>query len=209
MPRINKAAWKNASEATGGGFADIEPGAYKLRITSVEPHESEEFFTIYWDVADGPSKGAYASSQFPPSERIYWRESAYPYLKMKLHRLALCNPSRFHVINDENGKFDTLEEFEQDNWKAFEGAFFAAVVRRRLYTAGTRSKNPGAERTQMEIAKWLTPEEFRDSSWSKSLLADNDQRTHDVAQASVEHSMPPMPPTPTATPDLYDEDIPF
>lgn len=206
MPKLYDKLVK-AREATGGGFSDIEPGAYKLRITKVEPHTKEEYFEISWDVADGPLKGTYAKSQYPPTERIYWRGSSMDFLKMKLHRISMCNPGRFHELTDENGKFVSLEELENDNWRAFEGAYFAAVVRRRLFNAGPTSKNPGAERTAMEVARWLTPEEFKAEDWPKSLLKDNDQRDKDVAQASVEQVAPP-----TATgsgPDLYDEDIPF
>lgn len=197
------------TQESTGGFSDIEPGAYKLRIMSVEPHDKDEYFTITWDVADGPSKGIYAKSNFPPSERIYWRDSTMGFLKMKLHRISLCNPGRFHELLDKEGKFASLKEFEEDNWKAFEGAYFAAVVRRRLYTAGPGSKNPGADRTSIEIAKWLTPDEFKSKSWSESLLKDNDQRDRDsVAQRGSETVAPPEN-TEYKAPDLYEEDIPF
>lgn len=194
-------------QESAGGFADIEPGAYKLRITKVEPMERQEYARVYWDVADGPHKGAYAKSGFPPSDVISWKESAYGMLKGKLHRLSQCNPGRFHEIADADGRFVTLQEFEDDNWRAFEGAYFAAVVRRRLYTAGPRSKTPGADRAAIEVARWLTPDEFRAQDWPQSLLEDNDQRERDVAQASVEHSMP-TPPAQSAI-AVYDEDVPF
>lgn len=196
MPKLKK-AWKDINESAGG-FSDIEPGAYILTITKVEPHEDQEYARIYWDVADGPSKGAYASSQYPPSDVMSWKESAEGMLKHKLHVLA-----------DWNTGFQPTVAFDNDQWQLFEGKRFGAVVRRRLYTAGPNSKNPGADRTQIQVARWLKPIEYEGGTWPQSLLADRDDRTRDVAQASVEHSMPPMPPTPTATPDLYDEDIPF
>ena len=195
------------SELTGGSF-DIEPGAYKLRITKVKPHKAEEYFEIFWDVADGPSKGAYAQSQYPPSERIYWRKTTLGFLKMKLHRLALCNPGRFHVLNDAKGNFASLQEFEDDNWDAFEGAFVAAVVRRRLYTAGPNSKQPGADRTSIEIARWLSPDEFKTESWPKSLLNDNDQRDKSLARQNADEPITP-PAQAYQHDDLYDEDVPF
>jgi hypothetical protein len=117
-------------------------------------------------------------------------------LKHKLHRLA-----------DWNGGFQPTVAFDNDRWQQFEGKRFGAVVRRRLYTAGPNSKNPGADRTAIEVAAWLAPDEYEGGTWSQSLLRDRDQRTHDVARASVENSMP-TPPMEAVT-AVYDEDIPF
>jgi len=205
MPRLrDKLA--GVQESMGGGFADIEPGAYKLVITDVQPVERQEYVRIYWDVADGEHKGAYANSQYPPSDVLSWKETALNMLKGKLHRIYECNPQRLHAVNDQNGDFLTIEEFENDNFAALKGCRFGAVVRRRLYTAGPKSKNPGADRTQMEIARYLTPQEFADRDWPESLLADRDQR--DKTQ--------PQPPTVAQVPQdfgavegVYDEDVPF
>lgn len=195
MPKLRK-AWKDIEETSGGGFADIEPGAYVLVITKVEPHEGQEYARVYWDVADGPHKGNYAQSQYPPSDVLSWKEAAQGMLKHKLHRLA-----------DWNGGFQPTVAFDNDQWGQFEGKRFGAVVRRRLYTAGPNSKNPGADRTAIEVAAWLAPDEYEGGTWSQSLLRDRDQRDRDVARASVEHSMP-TPPMEAVT-AVYDEDIPF
>ena len=189
------------------GFSDIEPGAYKLVITKAEPMDSNQYVRLYWDVADGPSKGAYAQSQYPPSDVMSWKENAAGMLKMKLHRLAQCNPRTLHPLTDANGEFESLQEFEDDNWQAFVGRYFAAVVRRRLYTAGPNSKNPGADRTAIEVARWLTPDEFKSGDWPKSLLEDRDQRDKSAAQAQ-----PDVAQVPTSFGEVtgvYDEDVPF
>lgn len=196
MPKLKK-SWKDIEETSGGGFADIEPGAYILTITKVEPHESQEYARVFWDVADGPAKGNYAQSQFPPSDIMSWKETAQGMLKHKLHRLA-----------DWNQGFQPTVAFDNDQWSLFVGKRFGAVVRRRLYTAGPNSKNPGADRTAIEVAAWLKPDEYEGGTWNKSLLKDRDQRDKDVAQASVEHSVP-TPPSMNAAADLYDEDVPF
>lgn len=193
MPKLKK-SWKDIEESTGGGFADIEPGAYVLTITKAEPHESQDYVRLYWDVAEGPSKGNYASSQYPPSDIISWKDAALGMLKHKLHVLA-----------DWNDGFQPTVAFEKDQWQLFEGKRMGAVVRRRLYSAGPRSKTPGADRVQMEIAAWLHPEEYRSGDFSERLLADRDQREKGAApQVQAD-----LPTPPSATPDLYDEDIPF
>lgn len=196
------------SESTGG-FADIDPGAYKLVITDVEPHAGDQYVRIYWDVADGERKGVYASSQYPPSDVLSWKDSAQGMLKGKLHRLYQCNPQRLHAMTDSEGKFVTIEEFERDNFAALKGCRFGAVVRRRLYTAGPNSKTPGADRTQMEIARYLTPEEYRDNDWPESLLKDRDQRDKTQQAAPAQQQVMQVPTTYGDVQGVYDEDVPF
>lgn len=194
-------------QESAGGFADIEPGAYKLVITKAEPMDSQQYVRLYWDVADGPHKGAYAQSQYPPSDVMSWKESAAGMLKMKLHRLAQCNPRTLHALTDAAGEFEGLQEFEDDDWAAFRGKYFAAVVRRRVYTAGPNSKTPGADRYAIEVARWLTPEEYRDGSWPQSLLEDRDQRDRSqTAQAAPQAQVPTDFGQVTG---VYDEDVPF
>lgn len=197
---------QGVQESTGG-FADIEPGAYKLVITKVEPMVRQEYVRIYWDVADGPSKGAYANAGFPPSDVLSWKETALGMLKGKLHRIYECNPQRLHATMDADGKFLMVDEFDAGNFDALVGCRFGAVVRRRLYTAGPNSKTPGADRTQMEVARYLTPQEFADHDWPESLLADRDQR--DRTQTAEPVAQVPDTFQPGQTPDLYGEDVPF
>ena len=201
MPKLNT-LWKNIEEMSGGGFSDIEPGAYELVITGCTPHESEQYFEIAWDVAAGERKGAYANSQYPPTTRIYWREKALGFLKHRLHVLADWNPG-----------FKSTVAFETDQWGQFVGKRFAAVVRRRLYTAGPNSKNPGADRYSMELAAWLNPDDYKAGNFNHDLLADNDQRNR-VAQAqqSAQPTQQQVPSTfqqPATETDIYDEDVPF
>jgi len=202
--------WNDIDEMDGAGFSDIEPGLYELVITGCVPHESDDYFEITWDVASGERKGNYASSQYPPSTRIYWREKALGFLK---HRL--------HVLADWNNGFKSTVAFETDDWDQFIGKHFGAVVRRRLYTAGPNSKNPGADRQQMEIAAWLSPDDFKAGDFKESLLADNDQRERNdaavmpasssVASVANGTGATSVPATyqQGATVDLDDEDIPF
>ena len=204
---------QGVQESTGG-FADIEPGAYKLVITKVEPKEGEQYVRIYWDVAEGPRKGAYANAGFPPSDVLSWKDTALGMLKGKLHRIYLCNPQRLHATNDSEGKFLMVNEFDAGDFGALVGCRFGAVVRRRLYTAGPRSKTPGADKATVEVARYLTPEEFRDHDWPESLLEDRDQRDKTAQQPTigggqVVGAQAQVPASFDQTPDLYGEDVPF
>lgn len=192
MPKLKK-KWNEIEESTGG-FSDIEPGAYVLTVTGMEPHESQEYVRLYWDVADGLHKSAYAQSQYPPSDVLSWKESAYGMLKHKLHALAEANTG-----------FQPTVAFESDDWNQFRGKRFYAVVRRRLYTAGPNSKNPGADRTAIEIARWLKPDEYESGSWPKSLLEDRDQRDKSSQQSQVAQ----VPTDFGQVTGVYDEDVPF
>lgn len=195
MPKLKK-AWKSIEETSGGGFSDIEPGAYVLVITKVEPHEGQEYARVFWDVADGPCKGNYAQSQWPPTDVLSWKDTALGMLKHKMHVLA-----------DWNEGFQPTVAFDGDQWQLFVGKRFGAVVRRRLYTAGPNSKTPGADRTSMEVAAWLSPEDFSAGKFNERLLADRDQRDKGAAQPTP--TLVQAPTAPTDALDLYAEDVPF
>jgi len=204
MPRLLEKL-RGVAESTGG-FADIDPGAYELVITKAEPHDHENYVRMYWDVRTGDRKGAYANSQYPPSDVLSWKDTAFGMYKHKLHMLAEANPNRLHAINGNDGKFASLKEAEDDNWTAFVGCRIFAVVRKRLYTAGPNAKNPGADRYNMEIAAYLTQQQYDDGDFSKALLEDRDQRDKSPVQQQQPVSVPESYEPVT---DVYDEDVPF
>lgn len=209
MPKLDT-LWKDIEESAGGGFSDIEPGAYVLTITGCNADRFEEalkraggrlsdvsdgdkYFEITWDVAEGPRKGAYAKSQYPPSARIYFTKRSEGFLKHRLHMLA-----------DWNEGFQPTVAFDNDQWQQFVGKRFGAIVRRRLYTAGPNSKTPGADRHSMDIAAWTSPEEHRSGKVNPDLLKDLDQRTAEPQAAPVQAPVQAVDPL-----DLYAEDVPF
>lgn len=194
--KMPKLPWNSIQESTGT-FSDIEPGGYTLVITKVEPVERQQYARFYWDVAEGERKGAYAQSQWPPSDIVSWKESVQGILKHKLHVLADSNPN-----------FQPTVAFDNDDWQAFVGKKFGAVVRKRLYTAGPNSKNPGADREAVEIAAWLTPEQVANHDYSDALLKPRDQREQHPMGAAP--SVAPVPQSfGTAPQGVYDEDVPF
>lgn len=200
-------------ESAGGGFEELEPGAYKLVITRAEPMHDREYVRIYWDVADGEHKGMYAKSQYPPSDVLSWKDSALSMLKHKQHCLCDCNPSRLTAVNNDGGEFVACREFAEHadgkgNFAFLVGLRFGAVVRRKLYTAGPNSKTPGADRTGIEIARYLSPQQYADHDWPESLLKDHDQRDK-MAKETGEEVTSAATYQQSASVDLYDEDVPF
>lgn len=197
MPNVS---FEGVQESVGG-FADIEPGAYVLKVTKMEPVPDRQFVRVYWDVAEGPSAGAYAQSQWPPSDVMSWKPDALGFTKHKLH-----------VIADSNGAPQQAVEqaFQMDDWKRFVGKRFGAVVRRRLYTAGPNSKTPGADKTAVEIAAWMTPAELAEGKWSKGLLDDRDQRDRSAqAKPATAPAVAQVPQGFGEVTGVYDEDVPF
>lgn len=192
MPKMD---WNNVEESKGnGGGFDIEPGAYTLVITKAEAHPDREYVRLYWDVAEGEQKGKYEDSQYPPSDIMSWKQTALGITKRKLHMLAEFNEG-----------FKPSVAFDNDNWDAFVGKKFGAVVRNRLYTAGPNSKNPGADRKAVEVAAYIDPDELRDGTWSKKLMEPRDQRDPQAKAAAEQREMLDA----AAATDIADEDIPF
>lgn len=207
MPKLST-LWKDIEENAGGGFSDIEPGMYELVVTECTAHpdnkgyngEPKPYFELAWDVASGERKGIYATSQYPPTTRLYWSDKALGFLKHRLHVLADWNPG-----------FKSTVAFETDQWSQFVGKHFGAVVRKRLFTAGPNSKNPGADRYSMEVAAWLSPDDFKAQNFNRSLLEDNDQRSNKDSQPAAQQDAASVPDTfdSGTSADVYDEDIPF
>lgn len=161
MPYVNLS---NVTESDGARSFDIEPGAYVLFVTRVEPHPERQYAFVEWDVADGPDAMHYANSNFPPRDVVSWSERALPILKHKLHVLADANPG-----------FDAEGAFYRDQWEQFSGKQFGAVIRKRLY-----SKRDGSDGEGVEVGRWITPAEVRAGQWKP--MEPRDTRTARPAQ---------------------------
>ena len=173
MPRINLSS---VNESTGER-ATLEPGGYVLKVTGVKHTPGDDKLFLEWDVAEGPDGLFYADANFPPRDVMSWKERALPMLKHKLNVLAEANPG-----------FDAEGAFYRDDWDAFRGKQFGAVIRKRLYT-----KNDGTDGEGIEVGRWLSPDEVRAGSFKP--MAPRDTRT----------AKPKAP----ARPAIATEDIPF
>jgi hypothetical protein len=180
-----------SAQAYKGPSNYLPAGNYVCAITTARVEQTRstgaDMLVIELDVAEGERKGAYAQSQYPPSDVLSWKDAALGMLKHKLHVLA-----------DHNPGFQSSIAFDNDDWQAFVGKRFGAVVRRRLYTAGPNSKSPGADRHQMEIAAYLSPDDLAANKFNRNLLEDRDQRDPQAKAAQA-----------PASTEIADEDIPF
>lgn len=109
-----------------------------------------------------------------------WYESKHTLYLQLSGRRAGFTKKVLHVLADSNQGFESGRAFVNDDFAAFVGKVFGARIRNE-----SREYN-GKTYQDMRIVE-----------------------VSDVSDARAQDApMPPMP-TPTATPDLYDEDIPF
>ena len=193
MPRINLAS---VPESTGER-ATIEPGGYVCRIMGVKYTPGEDKAWLEWDVAEGPAAGTFASSDYPPRDCMSWKPTALGMLKHKLKVLAEANPTRLHVLVDPTTReFATIAEFDSEDWDAFVGCTFGAVVRKRLYAYN------GTDREAIEVGAWKSPQDIRDGNWKPMAPRDQRETHHD-------HQFPAAARPAQQQAALADEDIPF
>lgn len=186
MPKIDLS---NVEESTGE-FERLVPGAYVLTITDVEQAKNGgDYALVVWDVAEGAHAGIYKGSEWPPKDVMSWSERALGILKHKLHVLA-----------DDNPGFDAEKAFQGDDWKAFEGKKFGAVLRNRLYT-----RNNGSTGEGIEIARWVRTTEVPELQKQFEENPDALPKPRDTRKKTA----PAPAPVTSATAEVYDEDIPF
>lgn len=191
MPHIN---FSTIGEVTGERTG-IEPGGYVLKVTNVQYTPGEDKAWLEWDVAEGPMAGTYANTNWPPRDCMSWKQSALGMTKHKLKVLAEANPNRLHTLVDPTShEFATVAEFEGEDWSAFVGCTFGAVVRKRLYTYN------GQDREAVEVGAWKSPQDIRDGNWKPMAPRDQRETHHDQ----------PVPAQVRANQGAFaDSDIPF
>ncbi len=188
MPNVN---WSTVEESAGGTFRMPEPGGYICVITGVKSVPEKQYVGIMWDIAEGEFKGCYESSQYPPMDIMSYKPNALPMTKHKLHVLA-----------DDNAGFRSSAAFNSDNWDAFVGKRFGAVLRKRIYT-----KKNGQSGEAIEIGAWKRCDEIRSGQWKP--MAPRDQTTGGNGGTAPIPTPAQAPTYDAAKADVYDEDIPF
>ena len=186
MPKVD---FSKVEETSGGGFQQLPEGAYIMRIERIEPHDKEQYVFVEWDVASGEWADWARGSNFPPRDVISWKNDAA--LGMAKHKL--------HILTDDNPGFDAETAFYNDDWRAFEGKVFGAVIRKRLYT-----KKDGTDGEGIEIGTWKRVSEVKTGDWKPMRPRD----TRDAKAQAATAELPVETPKPGVT-DVYDEDIPF
>ena len=107
---------------------------------------------------------------------------------------------KLHVLADDNAGFRSSAAFNSDDWDAFVGKRFGAVLRKRIYT-----KKNGQSGEAIEIGAWKRCDEIRSGQWKP--MAPRDQTTGGNGGAMPIPAQAPA--YDAAKADVYDEDIPF
>lgn len=193
MPKINMEEYNAATETNGGGFAQMTPGAYVLRIQAIRTEgttrsgkwtsEEKQYVQVIWDIDEGPFAGHYSDDYFtlfdgtPNPDRDFihchymsWKN--YGFLKKQLRILTESNPG-----------FDALAAFEADRWGMFIGKKFGAVLDGEVDT-----NDRGYDRWKFEIGELITVEDVHSGNHREPKVTD--KRTQAVDNGGAYDDVP-------------------
>jgi len=203
MPRIDEEAYK-AAEETQGGFSQMEPGAYMLRIKKVLAEwEERDFKTqmpayrsaangdgvmFVFDVDEGEHAGEFSRDFYMDGDdfaenKLWMHQVKYTWgnlgrLKLMNRVLAACNPG-----------FDPMAALNADQWSMFIGRRFGAVL-----DGTVKTNQNGYDSWTFKVGQWITEDELRAGDYNPPKITDK----RESAGAAE----------PSARPDSND-DIPF
>lgn len=181
----------------------LEPGAYVCRIDHADvvaaKSSGNKMLHIDYSVAEGPSAGFGASSQFPPSTNIMLEPAdQLPYAVHRLNCISASNSAG--PIS-----FDAVKVVEDGNFYLLVGKLVGFVIEKELYTRGPGSKHPGEDGERNNVVKWLTAQEVR-----QGFTVGKDGRNVLIEVPPVKDSRKPKPAGAQAPqPEMADSDIPF
>ena len=203
MPRIN---WNDVEERAGegGGFKTLPGGAYECVVTAASYETSQSgnpYLDVVFDVAAGEHEGFfstpfYQGKPFRHHDRLMLAGNGLGYTKHKLRCLAEANPG-----------FQPSAVIEADQSRPFLGRRCFLLLQERLYTFN------GRDYSEVSVARWLSPEEYRAGSYTVPDVRDD----RAAAPAPVQAPTPAAAPAPVQAPapapapavELADADIPF
>lgn len=124
MPKLN---WNDINESNEGSYERIEPNGYVCVITAMEDVPDKQYIRLGYDIAEGEHQGFYsddfyADKPWAHSVAMSYKETAYGMLKSRLNR-----------IQESNAGFDPFQAFDADNWGAFIGKQFGALLGEEEY----------------------------------------------------------------------------
>ena len=100
------------------------------------------------------------------------------------------------LVDPTTHEFATVAEFDQDDFDAFVGCVFGAVVRKRLYTYN------GNDREAVEVGAFKRAQDIRDGNWKPMAARDQRETHHD-------QSFPQAARPAQQQAAMYDSDVPF
>lgn len=179
MPKIDREAYEAATETTGGGIAQMTPGAYVLKIVAIRTEGTDsygrkwtsgekQYVKLVYDVAEGDFEGRYSEPYFigwdgkPDPDKDYahcdylsWKNLGF--LKHKLNAITASNPG-----------FDALAAFEADKWDMFVGKVFGAVIDGEVDT-----NDRGYDRWRLSIGEFASVQDARSGNVREPKVKDN------------------------------------
>ena len=214
MPVIDSAAYADAEATQGGGFRQVTPGAYVLRVVDVltewEEYDSdfggkmahhtrtgpadaggEDRVKLVYDIAEGELAGEYSRDYYmdggrPAANKAWMHWCDYQW--SNLGKLKNFN----EVLAACNPGFDPMAALTADRWEMFQGRTFGAVLNGTVKT----NDNGYDDWTCRCSAQIITAQQVRDGDFRPPRVTD--RRTK---PAGVER--------PAAAADPYGEEVPF
>lgn len=180
MPKIDMQAYNEAEETSGGGFAQMTPGGYVLRIMEVKTEwstrggrsnsDEKQCVRVVYDVAEGEFANHFADDFWKGEDKDFghcyymsWKNMGW--LKRQLNAITASNPG-----------FDALAAFQGDNWDAFKGKLLGAVM------DGTVDTNDrGYDRWKLEVGDVVAVNDIRSGEYRDPKITDERTKAADGA----------------------------
>ena len=139
MPRIDMNDYNSAEESQGGGFKQLVPGAYVVRIQAVRTEwydnwnqcdknsEQDKMAWFVFDIAEGEFAGEFSRDFYMKNGRLdpnkdFLHQAAYAWYNVG--KLKLFN----RVLAESNPGFDPMAAFNADRWEMYVGKLFGVVL---------------------------------------------------------------------------------
>lgn len=178
MPKIDKAAYEAATEVSGDGFTQMEPGAYVCRIQAVRTEgttrqgkwtaDDKQYVLMVYDIADGVHAGKYSTDYFTDaSGRIDADKDFMHSFYLSWKNLGFLK-RRLKAFDESNAGFDSLAAFEADKWEMFVGKYIGLVL------DGTVDTNDrGYDRWKFEVGDVVPIQAVYDGTARDAKITDN------------------------------------
>jgi len=194
MPMIDEAAYA-AAEESQGGYSQMEPGAYALRIKKVLTEWDERDFKtqmqvhrsakngdgvlFVYDVDEGDFAGEFSREFFMDgidyAENKIWMHSV-KYTWGNLGRLKLMN----RVLSACNPGFDPMAALKADQWQMFIERRFCAVL-----NGTVKTNDNGYDSWTFKVGQWITDDEMRSGQYDPPKVTDKRDKASTPPQAAA------------------------
>lgn len=147
MRKIN---WHEVTASFDGGFEQLPPGGYVVKITDMHDNEARQYVEVVWDVAEGEHAGRYSDAwgaEHPYAHHFFmsYKDSALGMLK-----------GRLKAIEESNPGFDPFAAWDAGRLDLFCGR----LVGINLQEAEYRTQD-GEVRTRLDVCQVVPADDVR------------------------------------------------